>query len=243
MKEKVSFLISFFGVKSPWDIKWAHAVNNLERLEQYCKSPEIMMIEGDISLRGENIVMAHDPSQKADISFVTWIEKTAISKKGANLDFKDPLAVSYCLRKLQELDLENPIFLDAEILQGPGGQTSKFEPIEFIELCKKYYPKGILSTGWTTEHLPNAKYTEDMIYQMLEIVKDFDCLITFPIRACYTKSSYSELQILLQKPNHTLTIWNNEPVPDDLKSWIKNNFDHDKTFCDLIDEKGNPIYL
>jgi len=243
MKEKVSSPISFFGVKRPWDVRWAHAVNNSERLEQYYKSPKIMMIDGDISLRGENIVMAHDPNQKTDITFDTWIEKIAISKKGAKLDFKDPLAVSYCLRKLQELDLENPIFLNADILQGPGGQTSKFEPTEFIELCKKHYPKGTLSLGWTTEHLPNAKYTEDMTYQMLEIVKDFDYLITFSIRACYIKFSYSGLQTLLQKPNHTLTIWNDKPVPDDLKKWIKNNFDHYKTFCDLIDERGNPVYL
>lgn len=243
MKKKISSPISFFGVKRPWDIKWAHAVNNLERLEQCCKSPEIMMIEGDISLRGENIVMARNLSQKADISFDTWIEKIAISRKGAKLDFKDPAAVSYCLRKLQNLDLENPIFFNADILQGPGGQTSKFEPIKFIDFCKKHYPKGTISIGWTTRCLLNAKYTKDMIYQMIEIVKDFDYLITFPIRACYAKSSYSELQILLQRPNHTLTFWNNEPVSNDLKKWIKHKFDHDKTFYDLTDKKGNPIYL
>ncbi|MBZ9572281.1 DUF2181 domain-containing protein [Patescibacteria group bacterium] len=243
MKKKVSLPISFFGVKSPWDIRWAHAVNNLERLEQYCKSPKTMMIEGDISSRGENIVMAHDPNQKADITFDIWIEKIATSKKGAKLDFKDPLAISYCLKKLQKLGLENPIFLNADILQGPGGRIPKFEPIEFIELCKKYYPKGILSIGWTTGYLPNAKYTKHMIHEMFEIVKDFDYLITFPIRACYTRSSYSELQMLLQKLNHTLTIWNSEPVSDDLKRWIKDNFDHCRAFYDLIDEKGNPIYL
>lgn len=237
---KMKDLFSFFGVKCPGDIKWAHAVNNLEKLEQYCKSPKVMMIEGDISSRGKNIVMMHDPNQKADITFDIWIEKIATSKKGAKLDFKDPLAVLYCLRKLQNLDLKNPIFLNADILQGPGGRIPKFETIEFIELCKKYYPKGTLSIGWTTEYLQNAKYTKDMIYQMLEIVEDFDYPITFPIRACYTRSSYSELQMLLQKPNYTLTIWNGEPISNDLKEWIKHKFNHDKTFYDLIDENGNP---
>ena len=233
-------LLSFFGVKCPGDIKWAHAANNLEKLEQYCKSPKVMMIEGDISPRGENIVMVHDPNQKADITFDIWIEKISTSKKGAKLDFKDPLAVLYCLRKLQNLDLKNPIFLNADILQGPGGQIPKFESIEFIELCKKYYPKGALSIGWTTEYLPNKKYTKDMIYKMLEIVKDFDCPITFPIRACYIRSSHSDLQMLLQKLNYTLTIWNGEPISNDLKEWIKHKFDHDKTFYDLIDENGSP---
>jgi len=236
-------LLSFFRVESPWDIKWAHAVNNLERLEQHCNSSETMMIEGDISLKEENVVMAHDSDQEADITFDIWIEKIADSGKGAKLDFKDPLAVLYCLGKLQKIDLENPIFLNADILQGPGGWISKFEPIKFIGLCKKHYPKGILSLGWTTGYLPDLKYTKDMVYQMLGIIKDFDYLITFPIRACYTKRSYAELQILTQKPTQTLTIWNYEPVSADLKIWIKNSFNHHKTFCDLIDEKGNPVYL
>lgn len=229
--------------KRPWDIIWAHAVNDSGKLEQCCESSNVMVIEGDISLREGNIVMAHDPLKEVDITFNTWIEKIATTTKGAKLDFKDPLSISPCLEKLQNLNLGGPIFLHADILRGPGGGIPKFDPSEFIELCKEQYPKGILSLGWTTEGSLNVKYTENMICQMLETVKDFDYLVTFSIRACYVRSSYLVSKMLLQGVNHTITIWNNESVPDDLKSWIKYHFDHDKTFYDLIDEKGNPISL
>lgn len=243
MWHKMKNLFSFFKVGCPWDIRWVHAVNRFQKLEQCCNSLQVMMIEGDISVRGKTVAMAHDSNQEVDLTFDIWIEKIAASKKGAKLDFKEPLAVFPCLKKLQNANLKIPIFLNANILQGPGGKTPKFKAIEFIDLCKKYYPQGILSIDWTTEYLPNAKYTKDMIYQMLDIIKKYNVPITFPIRACYLKSSYSELQPLIQKPNYTITIWNSEPILNDLKDWMKHKLDRNKTFCDLIDNEGNPLRL
>ncbi len=236
-------LLSFFKVECPWDIRWAHAVNRFQKLEKYCNSPQIMVIESDICLKGKTVVIAHDSNQEIDLTFDVWIEKIADSKKGAKLDFRESSVVLLCLKKLQKANLKNPIFLHADILQGPGGKIPKFRAMEFIDLCKKHYPEGILSIGWTTAYLPNTKYTKNMINQMIGIIKKIDGTITVSLRACYLKSSYSELQLLIQKPNYTITIWNSEPVSDDLKNWIKHKFDHNKTFYDLIDNDGNPLRL
>ncbi len=233
----------FFNIERTWDIRWGHAVNNSKRLEKYCNSPNIMMIEGDIRKIKKHIVMLHDRDRKTDLTFDVWIKKIATSKKGAKLDFKDPRAVLPCLKKLQTLNFKNPIFLNADILRGPGGKIPKVEAIKFIKICQKYFPKSTLSIGWTTKDLPNKKYTKKMILEMLELIKNFNCEITFPIKASYLKSSYPNIELLLQNPNHTITIWGYKPISNSFKKWIKLKLNRNKTYHDLVDEQGNPMLL
>jgi hypothetical protein len=95
-------------------------------------------------------VMAHDkplPLLKYP-SVVQWLELIlkflASGKKiGIKLDFKDPLAVESCLAALAKspelMQSDVPVWLNADILTGPRGSTCKFNPIEFIRVCKVFY--------------------------------------------------------------------------------------------------------
>jgi len=235
-------LLFFFKVNRPGDITWAHRVNQTQRLKEFWQTA--MMIEGDVWLRNGVPVMVHDQGEESDLSFKVWIKTIVNSGKGAKLDFKNPLAVTPCLKQLQNIDPKSPIILNADILQGPGGNVSEFEPDKFINLCRGLYPKGVLSLGWITELLQDGEYTADMVAEMLAIAERIGNIpVTFCVRACYLESSYSELLPLTEKPNHMITIWNNEPVPDDLKEWMNDNLNPDKTFYDLMDTNGDPLRL
>lgn len=241
MNKQIQFLLSFFEVKCVEDIKWAHAVNNQKKLNQFCETRNIMMIEGDISLSPEGkVIMKHLPEMTSNLKYDDWLEQVSNSRKGAKLDFKDPQTISYCLKKLRDLGLEIPIFLSADILLGPGGNASKFDGVKFIKECSKYYPKGIISLGWTTEYVLGQGYTENMINNMLKISRSTESAVSFCIRVCYLKSVLPKLQSLLSQENHTITLWNGKkdpPLPHNLKEFIEKKFGFNKVFYDLINKE------
>ena len=72
---------------------------------------------------------------------------------------------TFCFLNLQ---ISFPVWLNADILIGPGtgttvalGIESKLvDPDRFIPLCQEYFPTSTLSTGWTTSGVnPSAEYT------------------------------------------------------------------------------------
>ncbi len=231
-------LLSHFEVEYPADVIWAHGVNGRKNLEHYCKSAKIMMIEGDISMKNGIPVMAHNATDKIDLTFNEWINKVSDSKKGAKLDFKDQSTVLLCLKMLNDKEIEIPIFFNADILQGPNGKVPEMNAKEFIHLCKTHYSEAILSLGWTTGFSLGTRYTKQMVNSMSNVASGINLTITFPVRACYLKPSYSILQPLIEKTTHTITVWNNETISNDQKSWIENTFDPHKIFYDLIDNNS-----
>ena len=245
MKEnnQIQTLLNFFKVKQLWDVTSAHTVNNQKRLNSFLNSDEIIMIEGDISVSNEEkiIIMAHPPNIVSDLTFEDWIHQIIDSKKGAKLDFKKPEIVTNVLVKLKELDPQIPIFLNADILQGPEGDSPVFTAPVFIEECLKYYPSGILSLGWTTKHTPEGKYTGSMIREMIDIIKSVNDkkALTVCIRVCYLKHiPQMFFNVFKQNPNTFITLWNakkDPPLPNDLKKWIERHVGLDRVFCDLID--------
>jgi hypothetical protein len=114
-------MMDFFKTTSLRDITWAHGVNNKKRLEEFIHDGSTMMIEGDIGLSNDgDIIMAHPPKKESDLTFDEWIDSIAKSHKGAKLDFKDPTVVNNVLEKLRKLSVHLPIFLNADVLKGPG---------------------------------------------------------------------------------------------------------------------------
>jgi hypothetical protein len=232
-----------FGATKPGDIHWSHAVNSRERLARFLNDPVTMIIESDIRISSAGIVVAaHPPETESDLTLDELIASMQRSKQGLKLDFKDPEILVSCLEKLREISLPQPIFLNADILQGNGANAPKFSAIGFLALCKKYYPAGILSVGWTTAANPERGYTKQNIDEMLALCHDI-AEVTFPVRACLLPNSSAEIERLIKKEGRTLTIWNNEPVSDELRDWIKNNTDPKRTFYDFIDENKEPIKL
>ncbi len=240
-------LIDYF--KKTWNIEtsgqviWAHAVNSLEKLEESLSDPAVMMIETDISISGENqIIAAHPPKKESDLTINILIEQIKESKKGLKLDFKDPATFSPTLEILRSINLSIPIILNADVLTGNGGWKSPFNPTEFIKTAKQKYPQGMLSLGWTTKPDPAFVYTSENIDEMLGLVGDLS-EVTFPVRASLLPTSWDQLSRLLQKHGRTLSIYNNEPMDQDLIDWIAQNTDPAKCFYDFTDENKNPIRL
>lgn len=233
-------LLDYCGVGSPCQIRWAHAVNTREALAKYCfsSSDRVHAVEGDISWWRGVLVMAHGPQppQEANLTFKEWIEAVACLGKLAKLDFKDPRALLPCLTYLQKAKLEIPIFLNADVLLGPGGSLPLFGGEEFLKLCGEHYPAGILSLGWATGSSSDGgkKYTRGMISSMLALTNPIKTLITFPIRVNYLKASYEVVRLLLKKSNHTVTLWNgsDERVSLSLRNWLRESLDHGRFFCD-----------
>ncbi|MCK5044263.1 DUF2181 domain-containing protein [Candidatus Parcubacteria bacterium] len=227
-------------------ICWSHAVNSMEKLKKYLNNPEIDFLEFDIRLSTNGrIIAAHPPAMESNLPFEYILEQATNSKQGIKLDFKDPEILIPCLKMLAEANLEQPVMLNADILQGNKANIAKFNPVGFLVLCKKHYPQGLLSIGWTTTNNPDLRYTEENIDEMLELCKEVEGgNLTFPVRACLLPKSWEQLRRLLaEKPGSTLTVWNNEPVSEELADEIKENTDPERTFYDFIDSEGNPLRL
>ena len=256
-------LLSHFNVERPGDIVWAHAINDRKTLEQACKSPDIMMIEGDISFipqTGE-IVIAHPPRTEHEQTLEEWLSEmvqkpkeeklyfdewfAAIIKcgKGAKLDFKDPRAVILCLKILQKMNSENavPVLLSADILRGPGGPPPLFKAEEFISVCKRFYPDAILSLGWMTGYTENGKYERGFFEEILNVTKLYEGPVTITLRACFLRRSREEIKWLLENTDHVLTIWNNEIIPDELMEWMQNEIGYQRVFYDIDTDPDLPI--
>ncbi len=232
-----------FGIKSLGDITWAHAVNSQEKLGSFLNNRDTMFIESDILLgmRGD-LIAAHPPSTRSNLTLKELLISLKTSKQGLKLDFKDPEAVYDALDVLASMDLQQPVLLNADILQGPGGKPSRFDPEEFVSSCLEKYPRGILSLGWTTSCDPGHGYTDEQIAYMLDAGKVLT-EVTFAVRACLLPSSWNVLQRLIEKDRYSLTIWNNEEVGKELQIWIKTHTDPNKTMYDLLDQDNNQLQV
>lgn len=239
----LDYLKKQYGVTQPGDISWAHAVNNIDDLNQALQG-SAMFIESDIRLSPTRVVAvaAHPPEMESDLTFAELLRRMKDSRQGLKLDFKDPEIVEQCLQDLSNANLSQPVLLNAGILRGNSPYISKFNAPGFIALCKKYYPQGILSVDWTMTADPNKPFLPQNIDEMLALVVDVDEM-TFPVRAQLVPNSWPELQRLLAaKPDYTLTIWGGEPN-DELRNWIRTNTDPARTFYDLVDKDGMPVKL
>jgi len=236
-------LKGYFGVKRLGDITWSHAVNSREKLDRTLADPKVMIVESDmrVSQSGE-VVAVHPPETESDLAVGELIEKVAQSHKGLKLDFKDQGAVERVLRILGLLGQDRPVILNGDILQGNGAKDPGVEAGVFLRLCSEGYPVGLLSIGWTTMADPNLPYTQQNVEEMARLAEGVG-EATFPARACLLPNSWPALTWLLGQGNHSLTVWNNEPVGPELIDWIKENTDPDKTMYDFIDERRESVRL
>ena len=239
-------MLEFFNVKRLWDITWAHGVNDKKRLRKF-SNDNTMMIEGDISFsENGDIIMAHPPQRKSDLTFDEWIETISEFHKGAKLDFKDPKAVIPVLKKMQKLSTYMPVFLNADILKGPGGSDLIFDPSEFISICNEYYSKAdYLSLGWTVEYIKNGEFTNEMVDNMITLSKKSAIPVTISVLIYYMPRSWNTLKRIFKNSKDTITIWGVKEVgvSEELGEWVKIHVDPDRTFVDLIDKNGSPIRI
>ncbi len=236
----------FFGLESPGAIAWAHAVNSQAKLAEFAARADTHVLEGDISFLPDagGVMMAHPPETASDLAFEDWIERTAASGKGAKLDFKSPEAIEPCLAKLADMRragrLPIPIFLNADVLQGPGGNAPRFQAEAFVRRCSAV-PDAILSLGWTTQYVEDGAFADDAALQMLRLAAAVMERTTVCLRACYLARSGPALARLAAAPGVWLTIWNGRQDPVVRPAAARRLTDPARSFYDLIDADGRPL--
>ncbi|XP_039615187.1 protein FAM151B isoform X3 [Polypterus senegalus] len=188
------------------EIIWYHAANSRAKTVEALKG-SAHMIEADIlqDIKSNQPIMAHPPQNESDITFYDWLNEVLKSDKGIKLDFKSLEAVgpSIKLLELKKEYLNRPVWLNADILPGPGGTTSNVVDAQrFLEMVDSFIPGAVLSLGWTTSFSrdqDNYGYTWEMVKQMQELCKALQNTITFPVRAALLPASFLQLQWLLQQ--------------------------------------------
>jgi len=204
-------------------ITWAHAVNSKKMLEAALNGDK-NMLEADVLIgvkEGGTIrepIMAHPPSNTSDITFAEFLSEvmkgSSDRKKGIKLDFKDIESVEPCLKLLKKHSkhIHFPVWLNADILVGPGNPTA--EPVDaskFLNLTQKYAPFATLSLGWTTSYdCENPGSYEERHVEAMKSLLDFklETPPTFPVRAGIAIHSFDRLLELVGNfKSSTVTIW------------------------------------
>jgi len=226
-------------------VKWSHATNSIDLLDTAIKD-DTMMIEADISIgEGGVPIMAHPPLTESDLTLQEFMNTVIAAsnkgvKKGVKLDFKfiDIVEPSLNIVKQLEDKFNFPLWLNADILQGPGGSTP-VDADRFLDLSTEYFPQATLSTGYTTS--AEGQYTAEQMMEMFNTLngKGIVAPVTLPLRASLTARSMLEVEQFLAKVEEdgsfpaTLTIWGS----------ASDNVDHEN-LDKLITEVGkNRIYL
>lgn len=211
----------------------------------------VMMLEADILMGNHGQfqdmqpIMAHPPAQLSDLTFTQFLDgvlratKIEGKRKGIKLDFKDIEAVEPCLKQLklrvEELGSPSfPIFVNADILEGPVNATKKpLNPERFISLVKENAPFAVLSIGWTTrfgtddpaDEIREGKYTKLQMKEMLKVLRAHGGNppvfphVTFPVRAGLAAESIEELLYLTARvTDSSITLWSPKTDPVNRKA-------------------------
>ncbi|KAK3593247.1 hypothetical protein CHS0354_012338 [Potamilus streckersoni] len=243
--------MQFFKLTDASKIKWSHSTNSRKQLQDALQG-DFMMIKADILLQGQGTenqtnvpIMAHPPNIYSDITFDEWIDAVVLSgKKGLELDFKSIEAVEPTLMLLAQrrAKLTIPVWLNADVLQGPDGPTVTVTANRFLEICLKYFPEATLSLGFTTskgQANEEHRYTFEHVTQLHELCKGFQETVIIPVRAALVKSSWGNFDWLLhQSEKYSLKIWSStlDDVNKEDMNTIYQMSEKHRVYFDLPDE-------
>lgn len=197
------------------ELSWSHAVNSRRKLAEARSGPSHMM-EADVIMRGRHPsepIMAHPPDTDSDITLSEWLQEAKSHSQGLKLDFKSLEALSPSLVLLQERldELSRPVWINADILAGPGGGATPLDPAPFLSAASALPSHIVLSLGWTTGWTAggqNPGYSWDNVRVMEHTCRDVQHAVTFPVRAALLARSLPQMCWLLQQsPRSSLTVW------------------------------------
>jgi len=219
-----STVILFFSVRPAWrpvapygGPRFAHAVNSQERLLAVLRDPSVDFVEADVMVSAPEdgappiAIISQPPLRQSNLILEGFLFATAHASTalGVKLDFKEPAA---CPLARPLLDRERgwgrprPVWLNADILRGPGGAASPFDPDAFITEWRYAMPEATLSLGWTTNpSLWDCRYTPAMVTDMLTRCRGAPN-VTLAVHAFYASLSTTEMARLMDA-GHSLTLW------------------------------------
>ena len=248
--ENISKLQYFFNISSPLDVVWSHATNSRLKLERALgPGSRVMILEADVSWGSsgnlkEVSIMAHPPNRSSDLTFADFCRRVckhnhdveAYRRVGVKFDFKDARCVVPCLTLLRDLagDAETvgwPVFLNADVWTGPGGNPPKILPQDFFGACFDLYPAGTLSPGWTCwlkfdgPSDAASRLLDPMLLEGYNLQHVEDALrtlprgvghVTFPVHCTMARvGSEAILKLLNVDHRFTLTLWGEAMPADD----------------------------
>lgn len=223
-------------------IIWYHAANHKMQVNEALRSTA-HMIEADVILPSERSehgqpIMAHPPEINSDNTLQEWLAEVIKSNKGIKLDFKSLAAVEPSMMLLENVKryLKRPVWINADVLPGPNGNSRVVDAKPFIDTVTSFFPDVTFSLGWTTGWHPekvNEGYSWTMVKEMEYICNELNQPVTFPVRAALVRQSCSQLLWLLkQSHRYSLTIWtgkNDSYSIEDLL-FIRDHFDKKRVF-------------
>ncbi|WAR23013.1 F151B-like protein [Mya arenaria] len=238
------------------NIKWARACNTEEKLQRALYSSDIQMIEADVMLRGQGTekqeltpVMAELPDTDGQLTFDRWLDNVIkASSKGFKLDFQAIDALEVTLQKLQDRkeEITVPVWLHADVLQGPLGGAPRVDSTRFIKVIKKMFPTCTLSLGWTTgshTDVSQLSYTWDMVLDMYHIIHKMEVNkpVVFSVRASFLENSVPQLKWLIDNTKSSILVWQHPRDMDAQDSqslkYLCYRFPAHNAFFDLTNEK------
>lgn len=235
-------ILEAVGVARPGDVGWIHGANSQADLLRGLTDENVHFVEGDISAADGKVVMAHPPVTQSDLPFEEWLDGTVEAGKGAKLDFKSPDVMEHCLNYArQRAQGWIPLFVNADILPGPGGGSPRFEPKEFLRLCQELLPQAVLSLGWTVSDR-GIGYTPEMLAEMRALLVDVDAPVTLCFHAWYLLTSWPEVKWLLDETDYTLTVWGKIADPELLR-WLRTYANPRRCFYDVQRNDGAQVHL
>ncbi|XP_002730456.1 menorin-like [Saccoglossus kowalevskii] len=235
------------------NIIWAHGVNSKEELYD-ALNDDTMMLEGDIVLEGmgtenetDTPVMAHPPLVYSDITLAEWLYGITETDKGMKLDFKDINAVDISMQMVRDMEarIHQPLWVNADIVEGPNSNKEPIPPVEFITSCNLGFPFTVMSLGWTTFFLPfldDDMYTWTMIYDNLRYSYPLKNPVTFPVRALWVITSWPKFIWLLGlRERFSITVWHGTLDPVDVNGLValRKHGDVKRIYYDLPDRIRN----
>uniref|UniRef100_A0A674PLJ3 Family with sequence similarity 151 member B n=1 Tax=Takifugu rubripes TaxID=31033 RepID=A0A674PLJ3_TAKRU len=225
------------------EVSWCHGVNSRSGLME-ALSGSAHMMEADVLMREcdpKEPIMAHPPARDSDITLKEWLQEVKEQQKGIKLDFKSLEAVAPSLVLLEEVLAKTnlPVWINADVLAGPGGHAQPLDPQAFLSAVRDLPPHVVLSLGWTTgwtAGMDNPGYSWDMVRVMEGVCRALQHPVTFPVRAVLLARSAPQLRWLLQQSHrYTLTVWTGQTdtlTPQDLLPY-RRGFDRSRVYYDL----------
>ncbi|KPP56570.1 protein FAM151B-like [Scleropages formosus] len=125
--------------------------------------------------------------------------------------------------------LHGPVWINADILPGPGGGATDLDPVSFLKAVGSGLPGSVLSLGWTTNW--ERGYSWEMVREMEEVCRPLKQPVTFPVRATLL-------------PHYSLTVWTgqaDEWKVEDLLPY-RQNIDKSRIYYDLLESQYTTLW-
>lgn len=228
----VEQLLATTGKSCIGDIGWAYAANSKEAVESALNNPKVDYLEVDVSLSsGEQAIAAHPPLADSDVLIAELLENMRGTDKSIKFDFKTIEAARPVMQALLARPLPQTVLLNADVLTASGAKDTSINAEEFITICRPY-TNAIFSLGWCTDASPSCTYTYENVREMLSVCAELGH-VTFPVRATMLPRSWDNVQLLLTRPDSSLTIWESLPIDTQLKAWLRQHTDQNKCFYEV----------